>query len=522
MRLQISRTTTTTVKCKLQKKSETMSVKARLPAGFPDYNFELTADAEAISEKISALYRLHGFQQLDTPVIEYAECLGKFTPDVDLPNNGVFYMVDSDGKQLALRYDLTAPLSRYVAEHMNELTLPLRAFRKGPVFRNEKQGRGRFRQFTQIDADVVGANSVVADAEMCMLMADALEAVEVKRGDYIVNLNNRKIIDGVLDVIEVIDPSQRLAVFRTIDKLERLGIRALSELLGAGRTDASGDYTKGAGLSLSQVLKVTRFLRLAADEDYATINKEYGSSPSVVTGFEELRTMTEVFKACGYKDDRIKLDLSCVRGLEYYTGPVYEAQLMFDVTAEAGESVRFLTVGGGGRYDGLVKRFTGQSVPATGFSIGVSRLSDALNRRKYLKKDKPTAPVLITVMGKDAESMNRYQQFARKLREEGIMAEVYQGNPKDFSKQVRYADKRGCPIAIIQGSNEYENTDEDGNHAPLIIVKDLELGKSLSFGIDTNASWRLLKAGQETVYQDRLVLSVKEMLYAQSKEPKNG
>ena len=497
-----------------EKAKKPQKLKARLPRGFVDRS---AADIHAINEmieKIRKVYELYGFDPVETPLFEYTDALGKFLPDSDRPNEGVFSLQDDDEQWMSLRYDLTAPLARHVAENFNEIQLPYRTYRAGYVFRNEKPGPGRFRQFMQFDADTVGAAGVQADAEMCMMMADTLEALGIKRGDYVIRVNNRKVLDGVMEAIGLggeDNAGRRLNVLRAIDKLDKFGPEGVKLLLGPGRKDESGDFTKGAGLDEAQMEKVLFFVGI---KDYAAsaadLAKLVAGTSKGEEGVEELNVIGALVASAGYEADRIKIDPSVVRGLEYYTGPVYEAELSFDVTNEKGEKVVFGSVGGGGRYDGLVSRFMGQPVPATGFSIGVSRLMTALKNLGKLGQAKPLAPVLITVMDGDVESMGRYQRFTQALRAEGIRAEMYQGNWKKFGNQLKYADRMGAPIAIIQGGDERAEG--------VVQIKDLIEGKRLSGEIEDNATWREARVAQEVVAEAELVAKVKEILAAQAED----
>ncbi|KAA0700085.1 histidine--tRNA ligase [Neorhizobium sp. P12A] len=496
------------------KQKKPQKLKARLPRGFVDRS---AADIRAANEmiaKIREVYEHYGFDPVETPLLEYTDALGKFLPDSDRPNEGVFSLQDDDDQWMSLRYDLTAPLARHVAENFNEIQLPYRTYRAGYVFRNEKPGPGRFRQFMQFDADTVGAPGVQADAEMCMMMADTLEALGIKRGDYVIRVNNRKVLDGVLEAIGLggdDKAAQRLNVLRAIDKLDKFGPEGVSLLLGPGRKDESGDFTKGAGLDAEQIQKVLFFVGI---KDYAESAAQLadlvaGTSQGV-EGVEELNFIGSLVAGAGYNSDRIKIDPSVVRGLEYYTGPVYEAELTFDVTNEKGEKVVFGSVGGGGRYDGLVSRFMGQPVPATGFSIGVSRLMTALKNLGKLGQNDVIEPVLVTVMDGDVEAMGRYQRMTQELRASGIRAEMYQGNWKKFGNQLKYADRRSCPIAIIQGGDERAEG--------VIQIKDLIEGKRLSGEIEDNATWREARVAQETVPEAALVAKVREILAAQAED----
>ncbi|RKE85994.1 histidine--tRNA ligase [Rhizobium sp. AG855] len=522
------------------KNKKPSKLKARLPRGFVDREAADIRAANQMMETIREVYERYGFDPIETPLFEYTDALGKFLPDSDRPNEGVFSLQDDDEQWMSLRYDLTAPMARHVAENFQEIQLPFRTYRAGYVFRNEKPGPGRFRQFMQFDADTVGAPGVQSDAEMCMMMADTLEALGIKRGDYVIRVNNRKVLDGVMEAIGLggeENAGRRLGVLRAIDKLDKFGIEGVRLLLGEGRKDESGDFTKGAGLAQQQIDELLDFVDLVpvrtitereissmiagnAVLSYSNANTEYGlrvlrygercQSQILVDAGENLLAIANLFNAAGYGPDRIKIDPSVVRGLEYYTGPVYEAELTFDVTNEKGEKVVFGSVGGGGRYDGLVSRFMGQPVPATGFSIGVSRLMTALKNLGKLGQDEVLGPVLVTVMDGDVESMGRYQKFTQDLRNAGIRAEMYQGNWKKFGNQLKYADRRGAPIAIIQGGDERAQG--------VVQIKDLIEGKRLSGEITDNAEWREARVAQEVVPETELVAKVKEILAAQAED----
>ena len=483
--------------------------KAEAPKGFQDYFGAEVIERKAMLDAIAAVYHLYGFDPLETSAVETVEALGKFLPDVDRPNEGVFAWQEDDEAWLALRYDMTAPLARVAAQFRNDLPSPYRRYTMGPVWRNEKPGPGRFRQFYQCDADTVGAPSVAADAEICAMLSDTLEAVGIPRGDYIVRVNNRKVLNGVMEVAGVLDPSdltrfeaERGIVLRAIDKLDRLGERGVLALLGAGREDDSGDFTKGAGLSDEQAQIVMGFMAAKRADGPATVARLMElvtGSAMGLEGVQELETIAELLDIQGYGPDRIEIDPSVVRGLGYYTGPVYEAELTFEVKDEKGRPRQFGSVAGGGRYDDLVKRFTGQSVPATGISIGVDRLLAAL-RAKGRISGQSVGPVVVTVM--DRARMADYQSMATSLRNAGIRAEVYLGNPKNFGNQLKYADKRSSPVAIIQGSDEAARG--------VLQVKDLVLGAQIAQGASLE-EWKSQPAQQEVAVDD-LVGAVRAIL----------
>jgi histidyl-tRNA synthetase len=485
----------------IEKSEKSNKLKARLPRGLADRGpAEIAATREMI-EKIRAVYELYGFEPVETPAIEYTDALGKFLPDQDRPNEGVFSFLDDDEQWLSLRYDLTAPLARYVAENFDTLPKPYRSYRFGWVFRNEKPGPGRFRQFMQFDADTVGSASPAADAEMCMMAADTIEALGIPRGSYVVKVNNRKVLDGVMESIDLggeAHVARRVTVLRAIDKLDRLGIEGVQQLLGKGRKDESGDFTKGAGLNDQQNEFVVSFLRdqlvqishktflgsrgggtmifsevpgtfAVADEKKLEGWAEHlGNSAIGRQGIEELNDIVMLARTSGYGADRLRVDATVVRGLEYYTGPVFEVELTFSTDSAAG-SPRFGSVGGGGRYDGLVSRFRGEPVPATGFSIGVSRLLAALQHLGKVEAKAEAGPVVVTVFDKDR--IADYQQMVAALRKAGIRAELYLGSGK-FGPQMKYADKRNAPCVVIQGSDEKAKGE--------VTIKDLIVGAELA------------------------------------------
>ncbi|MDW3117344.1 MAG: histidine--tRNA ligase [Roseovarius pacificus] len=535
--------------------------KAETPKGFRDYfGPEVTERAEML-QQIARVYHLYGFEALESSAVETVEALGKFLPDVDRPNEGVFaWQEDSEGDKpgdwLALRYDLTAPLARVYAQHRNDLPTPYRRYAMGPVWRNEKPGPGRFRQFYQCDADTVGAPSVAADAEICAMLSDTLEAVGIPRGDYLIRVNNRKVLNGVLERIfsdenyimeQAMHPvfnleETKAAVLRTIDKFDKVGEVGVRELLGKGRLDASGAYIEGVGLNEDQSEIVLSFLnskKIIEDElvngppvpderipggigskisdsheksenagrvwNWAVMDhlmRLVGHTPVGFEGLKELGEISDLLQAQGYGPDRIVIDPSVVRGLGYYTGPVFEAELTFEIFDEKGRKRQFGSVAGGGRYDDLVKRFTGQAVPATGVSIGVDRLLAAL-REKGRIGGTVEGPVVVTVM--DRDRMADYQDMVGELRRAGIRAEVYLGNPKNFGNQMKYADRRGSPIAVIEGGDEKERG--------VVQIKDLILGAKIAENA-TLEEWKE-RPSQFEVPRAQLVEKVREILDGQ-------
>ena len=552
--------------------------KARLPRGFVD---RLGADIRAqnrMLDAIAAVYERYGFDPIETPMFEYTDALGKFLPDQDRPNAGVFSVQDDDEQWMSLRYDMTAPLARHVAENWQNLVLPYRTWRAGYVFRNEKPGPGRYRQFMQCDADTIGAPGVQADAEMCMMMADVLEAVGVKRGDYVIRVNNRKVLDGVMEAIGLggeENAGRRLGVLRAADKLDKFGMAGVRSLLQEGRQDESGDFTPGVGLDLQAAIRIENAIvptagaviddkggRPLPDEDELDVSKiSFASHPedvqspiegrawrsnertirhlrsidggeTAVSGVSDLAGLVQLTAASGYRTKRIRIDPSVVRGLEYYTGMVYEAELTFPVVNEKGEEVVFGSVGGGGRYDGLVSRFRGETVPACGFSIGVSRLQTALRNLGKLQDTAPPPLVVVCVMDKNdvgsAQALTaklraqaEEQEKAKKGRENDawlgddgkatplpFRCEMFQGNPKNFGKQLQYADRRDAAVAVFQGSDEKE--------AGTVQIKDMIAGREEAAAIASNEEYRAARVGQRAVAEGDLVTEVLKTLREQA------
>lgn len=490
------------------KKQKVRRPRAETPRGFRDYFGAEVAERDEMLSAITEVYHRYGFDALETSAVETVEALGKFLPDVDRPNEGVFAWQDEDEAWMALRYDLTAPLARVYAQNQQFLPTPYRRYAVGPVWRNEKPGPGRYRQFYQCDADTVGSASPAADAEICAMLCDALEAAGIARGDYIIRINNRKVLNGVMEVVGLLNldtPEEgeeaRGVVLRAIDKLDRLGLDGVRALLGEGRKDESGDFTKGAGLNADQTEVVMGFVEAERETGAATcarLRELVSASPTGVEGVEELETIASLLDAQGYAG-RAKIDPSVVRGLGYYTGPVYEAELTFEIIDEKGRKRQFGSVAGGGRYDDLVMRFTGQRVPGTGVSIGVDRLLAAL-REKRGNAVEQAGPVLVTVMDKDR--LPDYQTMVAELRQSGLRAEMFLGGG-NMAKQLKYADKRACPVAVIEGGDEKE--------AGVVQLKDLALGARLAAEIETNEEWKAQPA-QVEVPRARLVEEVRAMI----------
>ncbi|MBP8245531.1 MAG: histidine--tRNA ligase [Phenylobacterium sp.] len=480
---------------------------ARAPRGFNDRRARDLAAERQILAKVSEVYERYGFEAFDTGALEYADALGKFLPDADRPNEGVFALQDDDEQWMALRYDLTAPLARFVAQNWETLPKPFRRYAFGTVWRNEKPGPGRFREFTQCDADTVGSARPEADAEIIAMAADGLMAAGLPAGAYVIKINNRKLLNGLLATAGVTTEGQKLAVLRAVDKLDRLGPDGVRLLLGEGRKDESGAFTKGAGLGTAAAEAVLAFTAAGAEGRSETLDRianVIGGSAEGDAGLEELSRIDKALIGMGVAADRAMFDPSIVRGLEYYTGPVFEAELLLATKDENGAPVRFGSVGGGGRYDDLVARFTGEQVPATGFSFGVSRLASALRAAGQDLGGQARGPVVVIAF--NAEDMGAYYGLVGELRAAGIAAEVYLGS-SGMRPQMKYADRRMAPAAIMLGGDEIA--------AGTVTVKDLDLGRELSAGVTENAAWREQRPGQQTIPRAELIPALRRILDAQ-------
>ena len=479
---------------------------ARSPRGFIDRRVRDLAAERQILTEVSKVYERYGFEALDTGALEYADALGKFLPDADRPNEGVFALQDDDEQWMSLRYDLTAPLARLVAQNWEGLPKPFRRYAFGSVWRNEKPGPGRYREFTQCDADTVGSARPEADAEIIAMAAEGLGAAGLPDGGFVIKINNRKLLNGLLATAGVTTEGQKLGVLRAVDKLDRLGPDGVRLLLGEGRKDESGAFTKGAGLSASAAEAVLGFTAAGVPGRSATLDRianVIGGSAEGDEGLAELRQIDEALSSMGVAADKAQFDSSIVRGLEYYTGTVFEAEMLMQTTDDRGAPVKFGSVGGGGRYDDLVARFTGERVPATGFSFGISRLAQALRAAGQDQAARARGPVVVIAFSQD--DMAAYFQLVGELRAAGISAEVYLGS-SGMRPQMKYADRRLSPAAVILGGDEIA--------AGTVTIKDLDLGRELSAGVKDNEAWRAERPGQQTVPRGDLIPTLRRILEA--------
>ena len=403
-----------------------------LPLGFVDRQEKELLIRDFIISNIKEIMVKYGFQYLETPSFEYTDSIGKFLPDKDRPDQGVFSFQD-EKKWLSLRYDLTAPLARYVAKNYLEIPKPFKRYQLGTVWRNEKPGPGRFREFLQFDADFVGTKSLQADVELCVMISEILDKCGLSKSDYIIKISSRKITEELFKKINIVDENQKLTALRALDKIDRLGWDGVKQLLGEGRKDKSGDFTKGANLSSKNIEIIEKELK----------NK----SPET----EDLKEMLKIFD--DYKFKNFEINPTIIRGLEYYTGPIFEVNLKFDVKNDKGKVIQFGSIGGGGRYDNLVNNFGNYEAPATGISIGLDRLVYALMQKKEFKV-KESKPLVICIFDKSA--MKEYINLQTLLRAAGISVEIYPGEGK-LKKQMEYANKIKSPAVILYGENEIKS-----------------------------------------------------------------
>ena len=485
-----------------EKDTETFRPEARSPRGFIDKRSGQIAIERRLIETVSKVYEDFGFEALQTPAFEYADALGKFLPDSDRPNVGVFAQQDDDDQWMALRYDLTAPLARFVAQNWETLPKPFRRYAFGPVWRNEKPGPGRLREFMQCDADIVGSDRPEADAEMIALAVAGYKALDVP---VRIRINNRKLLNGLLSSLGVTESGQQLGVLRAIDKLDRFGLEGVALLLGAGRKDESGDYTKGAQLPDAAIRPVLDFVSAGGADTRAGVLEKLAAvlsnSAEGQAGLEDLARINAAVSAMGVSEEAAIFDPGIVRGLEYYTGPVFEAELLQQTRDEKGNLVQMGSVGGGGRYDDLVARFTGQQTPATGFSFGVSRLAAALSLIDAGKKSAARGPIVIIAFS-DAD-MGEYFRLAAELRAAGIAAEVYLGR-SGMKAQMKYADRRLSPAVVMMGEDELKSG--------TVTIKDLDLGRDLAMQISDNKAWKEGRPGQVTLPRREAINHLKSII----------
>jgi len=436
-------------------KEKNLKPSKELPLGFVDRQEKELLIRDFVISNIKEVMTKYGFQYLETPSFEYTDSIGKFLPDKERPDQGVFSFKD-ENKWLSLRYDLTAPLARYVAKNYLEIPKPFKRYQLGTVWRNEKPGPGRFREFLQFDADYVGTKSLQADAELCVLISEILEKCGLDKKDYTVKISSRKFTDKLFEQLKIKSKEQISTALRALDKIDRLGWGEAKKLLGKGRKDKSGDYTKGANLNSNQIKIIENALK------------------SKTSDSEDVLEVIKIFKDYNYEN--YKFNPSVIRGLEYYTGPIFEVNLNFEVKNSKGQTIQFGSIGGGGRYDNLVSNFGNFDCPATGISIGLDRLVYALMQKKDFKI-KAVRPIIICVF--DKNKIKEYVEILNKLRTSNISSEIYPGEGK-LKKQMEYANKIDSPAVILYGDNEIKTGE--------VTLKNLKTGNESSVKIEDLAN----------------------------------
>ena len=486
--------------------SKEKKLKPELASGFIDRKGNELILKDRLIEIIKRNFQLYGFEPLETPGFEISENIGKFLPDEDRPMSGVFGFKD-DKNWISLRYDLTAPLARYFAANENLISKPFKRYQVGTVWRNEKPGPGRFKEFTQIDADIVGTKNILADADMCILLADTLNKCGLDKNEFIIRVSNRKCFFGILNWLGISSERQRIATTRAVDKYDRIGIEGVTSLLGKGRKDKSGDFTKGVGLNKKQIKQITEYIEentlydTEGNENFPDPNKyaplgQYDFlDPLYDEGQKELSDFFKNTRLNEFKN-QIVYSPTLVRGIEYYTGTIFEANLLFKVKNQKGQEVEFGSIGGGGRYDGLVSRFTNNIAPATGVSIGLDRLLVGIQQRdnfwKNNKEIENTGPVVICVF--DEKQIAQYNKLLLLLRSSNINSEIYCGDGS-LKAQMKYADKRNAPAVILYGDNEIKSG--------TVTIKNLKLGKEASAKIIKREDWTNIEKAEELGEKER-------------------
>lgn len=424
-------------------KEKERKITPQLAAGFRDYLPEDMIPRQEMFDMIRSVFERFGFVPLGTPVLEIESILTGGDPNFKM--NIFKTNVQMDFDKLSMRFDLTVPLARVIAQYQNEIKRPFKRYQVGPVFRAEKPQAGRFREFFQFDADIVGSASMMADAEIVAIMYTTMNALGVE--NFRIRVNDRKILNGLAEYAGY-SAEKNVDVLRVIDKLDKQGWEAVrGELMST--EIAEGEERGGPGLSPKQADAIKQFLDLRGntqEEVLSEVAKLMETSPSAKEGIQELSEVLKSIRSLGVPDEAWVIDLSVARGLGYYTGPVFETVLL--------DLPEIGSVFSGGRYDGLVERFGYLSVPATGASVGVDRLFAALEKLGKLKKQKSIAKVMVLNFDDTAEQY--VQEVATLLRNSDIPTEVYLGNERKLRDQLGFAATAEIPVVIIAGGTEAE------------------------------------------------------------------
>ncbi len=422
-----------------------------LPSGFEDRWNKTLILKKRLLKVIENNFVKYGFDPLETPSFEIAENIGSFlAEDESNPMSDVFSFNDGE-KNITLRYDLSSPLARFVAQNNQELPSIYKRYAIQNVFRNEKSGNARYREFTQADCDIVGnVNPAQANAELCNLIANTLIDCGLKKDQFTINVSNRKIVQGLIEDLKI-EKVKQIKVMRAIDKLDKpgFGLKGVDELLKKERKDKSGAVTKGANLNNEQASKILSFLKI---KDLKEL-KENFKNPITQEGIKELEELFKVLNFGNYSN-QVKTNFTIVRGLDYYDGFCVETNLNFKAKNIKGKEVDIGSICSGGQYNKLISRFKGLDIPGTGVSIGVDRLLFAMAQLNQVEID-IQKPVIVCVM--DEKYLKNYYEVLDNLRKNNINSEIFLDSKKNLGKQLTYANKRECPVAVICGENEFKD-----------------------------------------------------------------
>ena len=476
------------------KKKKSSKVKPQVLKGFRDYPPVEQIARENMLAKVREVFELRGFMPFQTASLELAETLlGSHYNKDSLAE--LFGFTGPEDVDMSLRYEFTLSLARFVAGNPT-LPLPFRCYQYGNVWRVDKPGPGRYREFMQCDIDIVGTQNLLADAEIIATMVATLDHLGI--ANFKVRYSNRKILNGLIEYAGI-PAEQGPDVMRVIDKLEKQGREAVLLELGPGRVDQSGDKIPGLNLESAQISEIEKFLDIAEERGGDPLERAVsllGAMKASREGVEELREINGHLDLMGVETARYEIDLTIVRGLGYYTGPVFETSLL--------DLPDYGSIFSGGRYDNLVDRFLNRSIPATGSSIGLDRLLAALIELKALKLVDATSQVLVTVM--DRDHLPDYLAILSKLREAGIPSEIFSGDTRNLTKQIKYGDKVGIPLAVIVGSDEFE--------AKTVTVKNLAGGREKARKTADRKEWLKAEEIQETIRIDQLLEYLRRQLAA--------
>ena len=422
-----------------------------LPSGFEDRWDKKIILKKKLLKAIENNFIKFGAEALETPSFEISENIGSFLAEDDTnPMSDVFSFKDGE-KTITLRYDLSSPLARFVAQNNQELPSIYKRYAIQNVFRNEKAGNGRFREFMQADFDIVGnVNPAQANAELCSLITSTLSDCGLNKDQFTINISNRKVVQGLIDELKISEEKQ-IKVIRAIDKLDKpgFGLKGVEDLLKKERKDQSGAITKGAELSDDQATQILNFLKI---NDLKELKKTF-KNPLSQEGIKELE---EVFEVLGYGSslNQVKTNFTIIRGLAYYSDFIVETNLNFKVKNNKGKEIDIGSVCSGGAYAKLISRFKGVDIPGTGISFGVDRLLFALMQLEQIKIE-DQKPVLVCVM--DQKYLKNYYELVDQLRNNNINTEIFLDSKKNLGKQLTFANKRELPVAIICGENEFND-----------------------------------------------------------------